>query len=106
MCRNQIMAHLNAAAIKHRPAFAVCAAIIPKQPNAWSAASSRVCGRPNAGRYYLGARYLREKQRQGRPEKCGQGVHITDRTCERIAEEENVNEKTVRRAGDFARMVD
>lgn len=64
----------------------------------------------SARRYYLGARYLREKQRRGAPDgncnrkqiRHGDGIE----TAERIATEENVSARTVERAADFARMVD
>jgi hypothetical protein len=61
-------------------------------------------------RYYLGARYLRERMSHGDPERCKPPSdhcdHLGDRTCEVIAEEEKIGPATVRRAAKFAEQVD
>lgn len=65
--------------------------------------------------YYLGLKYLIEKESHGDAERLenkgsapsGQNVHLgTQKTAERIAEESGVDEKTVRRAAEFAAAVD
>jgi hypothetical protein len=58
--------------------------------------------------YSRGQRYLREKKEHGgaREEASGQDVHLNGKTGERIAEEEGVDEKTIRRDADFATLVD
>jgi hypothetical protein len=59
----------------------------------------------SARRYYLGARYLREKQKNGGDRKS---VHHSDGliTAERFATEEGVGKATVERAAKFAAQVD
>jgi hypothetical protein len=61
-------------------------------------------------RYYLGARYHREKQQHGgegrRNGSSSQGENLNNRACERIAEEEGVGHATVTRAAEFTRQVD
>jgi hypothetical protein len=88
---------------------------------AWIERNAR--GRRNETRterkYYLGRRYNREKDQDngrgnlknggpGRGKKSGgHSDHpISDRTCDRIAQEEQVSPKTVTRAGSFALRLD
>lgn len=62
-------------------------------------------------RYYLGARYHREKKREGgdgsnqhKKQQLSQGDSVATR--ERIASEEGIAPKTVQRAAEFAQQVD
>lgn len=61
-------------------------------------------------RYYLGARYLREKKPEGAPEGNNNRKQLPQsegvETAERIAAEEGVGRATVERAADFALEID
>lgn len=69
---------------------------------------------PDARKLLLGRRYNRLKGEVGAPEgnqnraiQSGQNVHIEpERTAERLASDHGVTERTVRRAGDFAKEVE
>ena len=61
---------------------------------------------PDKASYCRGLLYNGAKYDVGRPEKCGQNVHINGRTGEAIAADFGVNEKTIRRDGQFAEAVD
>ena len=69
---------------------------------------------PDARKLLLGRRYNRLKGEVGAPEgnqnraiQSGQNVHIEpERTAERLASDHGVSERTVRRAGDFAKEVE
>ncbi|WP_020528740.1 hypothetical protein [Flexithrix dorotheae] len=53
--------------------------------------------------YLRGLRYHREKQKKGGDRKSmGQNVPLGERVSETIAKEFNINEKTIRRDGEFA----
>jgi hypothetical protein len=57
--------------------------------------------------YYRGKLYNGLKGKVGRPEKCGQVDHIDEgRVCEQVAKETGSSEKTVRRDGKRAEVVD
>jgi ribosomal protein L37AE/L43A len=61
---------------------------------------------PDKASYCRGLLYNDAKHDVGRPEKCGHFVHINGRTGEAIAADFGVNEKTIRRDGQFAEAVD
>jgi hypothetical protein len=62
---------------------------------------------PDARKLLLGRRYNRLKGEHGGDRSSGQNVHLEpERTAERLASDHGVNEKTVRRAGDFAKEVE
>lgn len=61
----------------------------------------------NQRTYLLGKLYEARKKKEGRPEKLGQNVPVSvERTSKQIAAELDVNEKTVRRAAEFAHSID
>ena len=73
--------------------------------------------KPEQFKYVLGQQYEAEKLEtnfngnrftSGDKTRCGQNVHTykPERTAERIARENNTNEKAVRRAGQFSKGVD
>ena len=60
--------------------------------------------------YYIGCRYNREKKAHGTNQhtkkRSGNTYHSSDKTCQRIAEDERISEKTVRDYAKKAKHID